>query len=98
MAWQDRPWLLRGPRQRVEPTLSILNDPVPASSSSFGIRVRAHAPIILAVLVLIFGLGQGFKIEDRVKSMAVLFVIVLRCTSSAIVFVARWVGGMQTTF
>ncbi len=61
--------------------------------TAFGIRVRAHASLIVCiVLVLIFGLGQGFTWQDRVQSMSILFIIVL-LHEFGHCFAARWVGG-----
>lgn len=61
--------------------------------TAFGIHVRAHASLIITiVLVLLFGLGQGFTWQDRVQSMAILFIVVL-LHEFGHCFAARWVGG-----
>lgn len=58
-----------------------------------GIRVRAHASmVVLIVLVLLFGLGQGFTFSDRILSMSVLFLVVL-LHEFGHCFGARAVGG-----
>jgi Zn-dependent protease len=59
----------------------------------FGVRVRAHASLVVTViLVLLFGLGQGFTVQDRVISMTMLFAIIL-LHEFGHVFMARRVGG-----
>jgi Zn-dependent protease len=61
--------------------------------TAFGIRVRMHASLLLLiVLVLLFGLGQGFTWQDRLQSMGVLFGIIL-LHEFGHCFAARSVGG-----
>ncbi len=62
--------------------------------TAFGIRVRAHASLIIAmVLVLVFGVGGfGNTFVGRLEALCALFLIVLlhefgHCMT------ARWVGG-----
>ena len=70
----------------------IFNGSVPLFTA-FGIRVRAHASLILTIaLVLLLGLGPGFTWQDRVLSMTMLFAIVL-LHEFGHCFAARWVGG-----
>jgi Zn-dependent protease len=59
----------------------------------FGIRVRAHASLVLYVgLVLLLGLGRDFAWQDRVLSMSMLFLLVL-LHEFGHCFAARWLGG-----
>lgn len=92
MGWQDRPYY-RDPRPGAgNPLMWLLSGSVPLFTV-FGIRVRAHVSLlILIVLVLLFGLGQGFTWQDRVISMSILFGIVL-LHEFGHCFTARWVGG-----
>jgi Zn-dependent protease len=58
----------------------------------FGIRVRAHASlIVLIALVLLFG-GSGVTAEMRVQSMTILFIVIL-LHEFGHCFAARWEGG-----
>jgi Zn-dependent protease len=55
--------------------------------------VRAHASLlVIIVLVLLFGLGQGSNVPARVQSMSVLFLVIL-LHEFGHCFAARWVGG-----
>lgn len=59
----------------------------------FGIRVRAHASLIIIIgLVLLFGLGQGSNVQMRVQSMSILFLVIL-LHEFGHCFAARWTGG-----
>jgi stage IV sporulation protein FB len=91
MAWQDRPYYRdRAPARN--PLLWLLYGSVPLFTV-FGIRVRAHASLVLYVgLVLLLGLGPGFAWQDKVLSMAMLFVLVL-LHEFGHCFAARWLGG-----
>src|SRR5258708_6517885 len=92
MAWQDRHYYRDRGAQAWNPLIWLLSGSVPLFTA-FGIRVRAHASLILTVaLVLLFGLGQGFTWQDRVQSMSILFVIIL-LHEFGHCFAARWVGG-----
>jgi len=93
MGWQDRHYNREGFGSGTgNPLMWILSGSVPLFTA-FGIRVRAHASlVILVVMVLLFGLGQGFTWQDRVQSMSILFLIVL-LHEFGHCFTARWVGG-----
>lgn len=92
MGWEDRPYYRDRGDTSGSPLSWALNGSVPLFTA-FGIRVRAHAPLIIFVaLVLVFGLGQGFTWQDRVESMSLLFLIVL-LHEFGHCFAARWVGG-----
>src|SRR4029078_2419423 len=61
--------------------------------TAFGIRVYAHASlVVMAVLVLLLGLGPNAPWPDRIQSMSMLFLIVL-LHEFGHCFAARWVGG-----
>jgi len=91
MAWQDRPYY-RDQRGSSNPLWWLLSGSVPLFTA-FGIRVRAHASLVLyAILVLLFGLGWGFVWQDRVLNVTVVFGIVL-LHEFGHCFTARWVGG-----
>jgi stage IV sporulation protein FB len=92
MAFQDRPYYREGGGSTGNPLLWLVSGSVPLFNV-FGIYVRAHASLIVTIaLVLLFGLGQGFTWQDRVQSMAILFLIVL-LHEFGHCFTARWVGG-----
>ena len=92
MGWQDRPYYRDSESSGTNRLLWLLNGSVPLFTV-FEIRVRAHASLILCVLlVLIFGLGDGFYWQDRIESMVVLFGVVL-LHEFGHCFAARWVGG-----
>ncbi len=91
MAWQDRPYYRDGPAAN-NPLMWLVSGSVKLFTV-FGIRVRAHASLIIVMLlVLLFGLGQGSTVEIRVQSMTILFAIVL-LHEFGHCFAARWVGG-----
>ena len=92
MAWQDRPYYRdRGAPAR-NPLLWLLYGSVPLFTV-FGIRVRAHASLVLyAALILLIGLGPGFAWQDRVLSAGMLFVLVL-LHEFGHCFAARGLGG-----
>src|SRR5260221_14621489 len=77
MGWQDRSYYRDSGRGSSNPLLWLMTGSVPLFTA-FGIRVRAHASLlVLVVLELLFGLGQGFTWQDRVQSMGALFGIIL---------------------
>jgi stage IV sporulation protein FB len=92
MGWQDRPYYRDRGDTSGNPLMWALTGSIPLFTA-FGIRVRAHASLVLCVaLVLLFGLGQGFTWQDRVESMSLLFLIVL-LHEFGHCFAARAVGG-----
>jgi stage IV sporulation protein FB len=92
MGYQDRPYYRDRNSGAGNPLTWLVAGSVPLFTA-FGIRVRAHASLIVTiVLVLLFGLGRGFTWQDRVQSMSVLFLIVL-LHEFGHCFAARWVGG-----
>jgi len=92
MGIYDRPYYREGTGPINNPLMWLVAGSV-YLFTAFGIRVRAHASLIVCiVLVLIFGLGQGFTWQDRVQSMSILFIIVL-LHEFGHCFAARWVGG-----
>jgi Zn-dependent protease len=92
MGFQDRHYYRDRESGPFNPFMWLLNGSVHLFTFS-GIRVRAHASLIVTiVLVLLFGLGQGFTWQDRVQSMSMLFLIVL-LHEFGHSFAARWVGG-----
>lgn len=62
--------------------------------TAFGIRVRAHASLVIyAALVLLLGLpGTGWTVQDRVINVTVLFAVVL-LHEFGHCFAARYMGG-----
>jgi stage IV sporulation protein FB len=92
MGWQDRPYYRDRGDTSGNPLMWALTGSIPLFTA-FGIRVRAHASLVVCVvLVLLFGLGQGFTWQDRVESMSLLFLIVL-LHEFGHCFAARAVGG-----
>lgn len=91
MGWQDRQYA-RDEGPGWNPLMWLLMGRVPLFEI-FGIRVQAHATMIIyAVLVLLFGLGSDFTWQDRVINVTMLFFIVL-LHEFGHCFTARWVGG-----
>jgi Zn-dependent protease len=91
MGWEDRSYYRDG-RQANDPVSAVLNGSLPLFTFR-GIRVRVHATLLIFIAsVLLFGLGKGFSLEDRVESMAILFGIVL-VHEFGHCFAARSVGG-----
>src|SRR4051812_50009906 len=92
MGFQDRPYYRDGGGSTSNPLMWLVSGSVDLFTA-FGIRVRAHASLIVTiVLVLVFGLGQGFTWQDRVQSMGILFLVVL-LHEFGHCFAARSVGG-----
>jgi Zn-dependent protease len=92
MAWQDRHYYRERGSGAGNPLMWLLTGSVPLFTI-FGIRVRAHASlVVLIALVLLFGLGQGTGVQDRVTSMTILFGIIL-LHEFGHCFAARWTGG-----
>jgi Zn-dependent protease len=59
----------------------------------FGIRVRAHASlVVIVVLVLLFGVTRGASVQASVQSMTILFLVIL-LHEFGHCFAARWTGG-----
>lgn len=91
MAWQDRSYYRDSSSGPSSPLAWLLYGSVPLFTA-FGIRVRAHAMLIIAiVLLLIFGTGFGRPV-DRLIAAAALFTIVL-LHEFGHCFAARRVGG-----
>jgi stage IV sporulation protein FB len=92
MAWQDRHYYRDHGGSTGNPFMWLLTGSVPLFNA-FGIRVRAHAMLLLFIgLVLLFGLGRGSTLEMRVQSMTILFGIIL-LHEFGHCFAARWTGG-----
>jgi stage IV sporulation protein FB len=92
MAWHDRPYYRDRGAPAWNPLLWLLYGSVPLFTV-FGIRVRAHASlVILVVLVLLLGVDPPNPWQDNVLSMAILFVLVL-LHEFGHCFAARWLGG-----
>jgi len=93
MGWQDRPYYRDGGQAARNPLGWLMTGSVPMFTA-FGIRVRAHASLIIAmVLVLVFGVGGfGNTFVGRLEALSALFLIVL-LHEFGHCFTARWVGG-----
>jgi Zn-dependent protease len=91
MGWQDRSYYRDSSQGAGNPFMWLLTGSVPLFTA-FGIRVRAHAMLIVAiVLILLFGVGFGRPV-DRLIAAATLFGIVL-LHEFGHCFAARRVGG-----
>lgn len=76
MGYSDRSYS-RDPNGGWNPLMWLLTGSVPLFTVA-GIHVRAHASlIVLAVLVVLFGLGPGFTAQDRVLFITTLFTVIL---------------------
>jgi len=79
MGWEDRPYYRDRPSGG-NPLAWLWSGSVQLFTL-FGIRVRAHASlIVLIALVLLFGLGPGSSVAVRVQSMSILFIVILLAT------------------
>src|ERR1700733_6882186 len=91
MAWQDRPYY----RDRGTPSgnrlLWLLFGSVPLFTV-FGIRVRAHASLVLYAILILAIPSTGFWWQDRVENVVLVFCIVL-LHEFGHCFAARWLGG-----
>jgi stage IV sporulation protein FB len=93
MGWEDRPYYRDRSGSAGNIFWSLLTGSVPLFTA-FGIRVRAHASlIILIVMVTLFDSTKGFDaIQVRATSMGMLFLIIL-LHEFGHCFAARSVGG-----
>lgn len=93
MGWEDRDYHRE---QRPNTGSGVLNwilyGSVPLFTA-FNIRVRAHAMLVILMgLILLFGLGFGATVADRVQFVTSIFGIVL-LHEFGHCFAARWTGG-----
>jgi stage IV sporulation protein FB len=92
MGWEDRPYYRDRGRSVMSPLRWLLSGSVPLFTF-FGIRVRAHASLLLFIaLTIILSGGSGYAIEARAVSMAALFAIVV-LHEFGHCFMSRWLGG-----
>jgi stage IV sporulation protein FB len=92
LGWEDRPYYRDRPAGGGNPLMWLLTGSVPLFTA-FGIRVRAHASLlVIGVLVLLLGWGPGSTFEHRITSITMLFGIVL-LHEFGHCFAARWTGG-----
>lgn len=92
MGWEDRPYYRDRAPGAGNPLMWLLTGSVPLFTT-FGIRVRAHASlIVIAALVLLFGLGEGGLASMRVQFVTMLVLVVL-LHEFGHCFAARWTGG-----
>ena len=93
MGWQDRSYYRDSGRGAGSPLMWLWSGSVPLFTV-FGIRVRAHAMLLVSMaLVLLFGWGSGrMPGLDRFISAAALFGIVL-LHEFGHCFAARYMGG-----
>jgi stage IV sporulation protein FB len=92
MGWEDRPYYRDRGRSVMSPLRWLLTGSVPLFTF-MGIRVRAHASLLLfiALTILVSG-GSGYGIEVRAISMAALFAIIV-LHEFGHCFMSRWLGG-----
>lgn len=92
MGWEDRQYYRDRSRPIASGILAVLNGSVPLFTA-FGIRVRAHASlIILIVAVILLDIRNGYPLQERALSMGVLGLMIL-LHEFGHCFAARWVGG-----
>jgi Zn-dependent protease len=93
MGWEDRPYYRDRDSSGGNPLMWVLTGSVPLFTA-FGIRVRAHASLVIyVILILLAGFGYaGFTLQDRVTAASIIFLIVL-LHEFGHCFAARWVGG-----
>ena len=92
MGWEDRPYYRDRPPSANNPLQWLMYGSVPLFTV-FGIRVRAHASlVVIAVLTLLFGIGSGSGVAGRVQFVTALFGVIL-LHEFGHCFAARWTGG-----
>lgn len=92
MGWEDRPYYREGRGTNSNPLMWLLTGSVPLFTV-FGIRVRAHASlVVVCALILLLGFGFGDSVAMRVQSVTALFAVIL-LHEFGHCFAARWVGG-----
>jgi Zn-dependent protease len=92
MGWEDRPYYRDRGQSGGNPLMWLLTGSVPLFTA-FGIRVRAHANlIVLIVLGLLAVAVQGASVQMTVQSLTILFLIIL-LHEFGHCFAARWTGG-----
>lgn len=93
MGWEDRPYYRDRGGATGSPLNWVLNGSVPLFTV-FGIRVRAHASLlIICLLILLIGFGSfGDSTATRVQTVTALFLVVL-LHEFGHCFAARWTGG-----
>lgn len=92
MGWEDRPYYRDRPSSGGGPLMWLMTGSVPLFTV-FGIRVRAHASLLVfAVIILLLGWGRGSSVQERVQSMTILFGVIL-LHEFGHCFAARWTGG-----
>lgn len=94
MGWEDRPYYRDRPQGYPTGVLGwILYGSVPLFTA-FGIRVRAHASLLIVCgLILLFGFGGfGDTVAMRAQSVTALFAVIL-LHEFGHCFAARWTGG-----
>src|SRR3954454_25296382 len=91
MAWQDRPYYRDSSGSAFSPLMWLLNGSVPLFTL-FGIRVRAHASLIILIAIeLLFAQSKsGLGVQNAITSMSILFISVL-LHEFGHCFGARWV-------
>jgi stage IV sporulation protein FB len=91
MGWEDRPYY-RDRSRSTSPLMWLLSGSVPMFTA-FGIRVRAHASLLIFILFwMIFDAGMGYSIEARAISMGI-FTAIIVLHEFGHCFMARWLGG-----
>jgi Zn-dependent protease len=91
MGWQDRPYYRDQRPGEGNPLGWLLFGSVPLFTA-FGIRVRAHAMLIIAIVfVLLFGVGVGTYLDRLIVAGAIFTIVLLHEFGHC--FAARSVGG-----
>jgi Zn-dependent protease len=91
MGWEDRPYYRDRPSSGRNPLMWLLTGSVPLFTL-FGIRVRAHASLLLLIVLVLLFAGDRANAAVRVQSMSILFLVIL-LHEFGHCFAARWVGG-----
>src|SRR5665213_681576 len=92
MGWEDRQYYRDQSRPPGARIWALLNGSVPLFTA-LGIRVRAHASLIVTIIcVILFDSVKGYSIGARAVSMGMLGLMVL-LHEFGHCFAARWMGG-----
>ncbi|MGA3066749.1 MAG: site-2 protease family protein [Tepidisphaeraceae bacterium] len=92
MGWEDRPYYRDRGRSVMSPLRWLLSGSVPLFTF-MGIRVRAHASLLLTIgLTILITAGSNYPLASRAVSMAALFAVVV-LHEFGHCFMARWLGG-----
>jgi Zn-dependent protease len=92
MGYEDRPYYRDRSRSPTSPLMWLVSGSMPLFTA-FGIRVRAHASMLIFILcTILLSSAEGYPPQSRAFSMGVFFLIIV-LHEFGHCFMARWLGG-----